>query len=259
MVESDAKSLAQEIVSKLEKAESNRIKEQHTSSSSNGLSISSASLKRRSDGKIILEGDEDLFIFKEPRSYSDDELNDLKASIDIGKHSTAKASMSFNNKINNVEPPEFSFDEPDFDLVDELPNHINGEANKETSISEFSDFELHQPTDIRVNHKSDSKRPAQRFVAIAASLFVAVGVGITFLGVNSETNDSAVIASQNNNSFNATRVSGIATNNIEIDKKIMTQAEREFEKLLSKWKKSQEKQDVQKEVVATESSEQIAQ
>lgn len=259
MVESEAKSLAQDIVSKLEKAESNRIKEQHASNSGNGLSISSASLKRRSDGKIILEGDEDLFIFKEPRSYSDDELNELHTSIDQKKHTATKATIISNDKANDAEPPEFSFDEPDFDLVDELPNHINGETNKETSISEFSDFELHQPTDIRMNHKADSKRPAQRFVAIAASLFVAVGVGITFLGVNSETNDSDVIASQDNNSFNATRVSGIATNNIEIDKKIMTQAEREFEKLLSKWKKSQAKQAEQKEVVATESTKQIAQ
>ena len=59
MAESVAQTLAQEIVSKLENAESNRIKEQQNTTSSNGLSISSATIKRRSDGKIILEGDED--------------------------------------------------------------------------------------------------------------------------------------------------------------------------------------------------------
>lgn len=137
--------------------------------------------------------------------------------------------------------PDFTVDEPDFDLVDELPSHL---SDKQDSItSEFSDFELHQPSDIRSQSKATSKKPpAQRLIAIAASIFVAVGVGITFLGVNSERATTTEYVAQEENSFKATRVSGIATNNIEIDKKIMTEAELEFDKLLKKWKKSQDTQ-----------------
>lgn len=261
MVESEAKSLAQEIVSKLENAESNRIKEQHNANHSNGLSISSATLKRRSDGKIILEGDEDLFIFKEPTNYTEEELSEFKASLDGKeiKQTTSPSSINPNKPTQNTELPEFSFDEPDFDLVDELPSHITPKSNTENKTSEFSDFELHQPSDLRQQAQSASKRPVQRIVAIAASLFVAIGVGITFIGMNSEQNDVQNIALKKDNSFNATRVSGLATNNIEIDKKIMTEAEREFEKLLSKWKTSQTKQDELKNKNITKSSTETAQ
>ena len=236
MVESEAKSLAQEIVSKLEKAESNRIKDQHSSTSNNGLSLASASLKKRSDGKIILEGEEDTFIFKEPKSYSATELAELEESL---TQTTGNKKSTFTNSSimqkSNTELPEFKIDEPEFDLVDELPSHLSSKQN--APISEFSDFELHQPIDIKSRSKSISKRPAQRIVAIAASLFVAVGVGITFMGVNSE--QATNLSPQATNSFNATQVSGIATNNVEIDKKVLSEAELEFEKLLKKWKKSQ--------------------
>lgn len=257
MGESVAKSLAQEIVSKLENAESNRIKEQNTVNHSNGLSIASATLKRRSDGKIILEGDEDLFIFKEPTSYTEDELAEFHASLD-GKENkpTTASSLQASKPTHDTDLPEFSFDEPDFDLVDELPNHIQASSNVEKPVSEFSDFELHQPRDLRHQAKSITKRPVQRIIAIAASLFVAIGVGITFMGVNSEQNDINKVALQKDNSFNATRVSGLATNNIEIDKKIITEAEHEFEKLLSKWKTSQTKQ---KNISTAEDSNQTAQ
>ena len=236
MVESEAKSLAQEIVSKLEKAESNRIKDQHSTTSNNGLSLASASLKKRSDGKIILEGEEDIFIFKEPKSYSDSELAELEEFL---TKTTSNMNSTFTNspvkQKSNTELPEFKIDEPEFDLVDELPSHLS--SKQDAPISEFSDFELHQPIDIKSRSKSISKRPAQRIVAIAASLFVAIGVGITFMGVNSE--QATNLSSQAANSFNATQVSGIATNNVEIDRKVMSEAELEFEKLLKKWKKSQ--------------------
>jgi len=262
MIESQAQNLAQEIVSKLEKAESNRIKEQHETSNNNGngISLSSASLKRRSDGKIILEGDEDLFIFKEPKEYTEEELNEFKKSLEgsRGKNTNTVHSL-LSEPIKTTTPFEFSFDEPDFDLVDELPNNSKAQQNTGNPISEFSDFELHQPSDMRAQVKPALKRPAQRIIAIAASLFVAVGVGITFVGVNSEQSKSQNITMKKDNSFNATRVSGLAASNIEIDKKIMSEAEREFEKLLSKWKKSQDKQDVQKNTNAIESLEKITQ
>ncbi len=244
MAESDAKSLAQEIVYKLEKAESNRIKEQIDTNHNTGLSLSSASLKRRSDGRIILEGEEDIFIFKEPIQLSKDELSKLEASIDEveTKKTHNVSALPTNKPVKATELPDFTFDEPDFDLVDELPSHLAGQQVIEDAISEFSDFELHQPSDIRPPGQSSSKRPAQRIVAIAASLFIAIGVGITFLGVNSEQDNSANIAKQDDSSFNATRVSGLATSNVAIDKKVINDAEHEFEKLLSKWKKSQQKQ-----------------
>ena len=243
MVESEAKNLAQEIVSKLEKAESNRIKDQSSSTGNSGLSLASASLKRRSDGQIILEGEEDIFIFKEPKSYSEQELNNFKESLysnKVEKPNVFIANETPASEVNNsTELPEFTIDEPEFDLVDELPSHL---SSKQNSISpEFSDFELLQPTDIRAS-KTNSKRPAQKYMAIAASLFVVIGVGITFLGVKSEKTTSTDIAIQDSDSFNATRVSGIATNNIDIDKKVMTEAELEFEKLLNKWKRSKNAQ-----------------
>ncbi len=240
MVESEAKSLAQEIVSKLEKAESNRIKDQHTINNNTGLSLASASLKRRSDGRIVLEGEEDIFIFKEPKQYSDTELQELKKTLDKKDIRNTKvfSKPANNSKITDksTKLPEFTIEEPDFDLVDELPSHLSNKTD--STSSEFSDFELHQP-DVRTQSKSASKRPTQRLVAIAASIFVAIGVGITFLGINSEQPATSKIVAQQEDSFKATRVSGIATNNIEINKKIMTEAELEFEKLLKKWKKSQ--------------------
>ncbi|VAW92184.1 hypothetical protein MNBD_GAMMA23-233 [hydrothermal vent metagenome] len=255
MAESDAKSLAQEIVFKLEKAESNRIKDQIETTHNTSLSLSSASLKRRSDGRIILEGEEDIFIFKEPETLSKDELSKLEASIDEAiaeKNTHSVSTLPTKKSVTNIELPEFTIEEPDFDLVDELPSHLGNQKAIDDAISGFSDFELHQPSDIRPASQSNSKRPAQRIIAIAASLFVAIGVGITFLGVNSEQTDSTSTAMQEGNSFNATRVSGLATNNMEIDKKVINDAEHEFEKLLSKWKKSKQQQIEQATTAATE-------
>ncbi len=265
MAESDAKSLAQEIVYKLEKAESNRLKDQVEINHNTGLSLSSASLKRRSDGRIILEGEEDIFIFKEPKTLSKDELSRLEASIDEAAVEKPRnvSTLPGNKPVKNTELPEFTIEEPDFDLVDELPSHLGSQKAIDDAISGFSDFELQQPTDIRPQH-SNSKRPAQRIVAIAASLFVAIGISITFLGVNSEQSDLTSLSQQDNNSFNATRVSGLAANNMEIDKKVINDAEHEFEKLLSKWKNSQQKQIEQVEqveqveVVATGDTEALA-
>lgn len=246
MVESEARSLAQEIVSKLEKAESNRIKEQHHTSNNSGLSLASASLKRRSDGQIVLEGEEDTFIFKEPKTYSDKELSELKealydSDINLNKSDFSDKSVKPKTSDTKTKLPDFTIEEPDFDLVDELPSHLSNK--QDTAISEFSDFELHQPSDINSHSKSISKRPAQRIIAIAASLFVAIGVGITFLGINSEQTSTANnVAFKGYDSFNATKVSAIATNNVEIDKKVISEAEREFEKLLKKWKRSHDTQ-----------------
>ena len=262
MAETDAKNLAQEIVHKLEKAESNRIKEQLEINPNTGLSLASASLKRRSDGRIILEGEEDVFIFKEPPTFTDDELSRLEASIDeadLKKHSSTSTLTSTPEK--STELPDFKIEEPDFDLVDELPSHLSHKKTTEDPISEFSDFELHQPTDIHAPNSFNTKRPAQRIVAIAASLFVAIGVGITFLGINSETDNVTGIAQQNiqsDNSFNATRVSGLATNNVEIDKKVMNDAEHEFEKLLSRWKESQQKQVEQEQTLQEDIAKPVA-
>ncbi len=245
MAESEAKSLAQEIVHKLEKAESARLKEQHETGSNSGLSLASASLKRRSDGKVVLDGEEDIFIFKEPQAASKEELSKLEASIDE-MESTSKTdnvtAIAGKNKTAKTELPDFSIEEPEFNLVDEIPSHLSAQQMDDDVISEFSDFELHQPSDMQSRSRAVQKRPTQRIVAIAASLLVAIGAGITFIGVNSEQQTSTNnIAQQETDSFKATRVSGMATNNVEIDKKVINDAEHEFEKLLSKWKKSQQK------------------
>jgi len=248
LVESEAKSLAQEIVSKLEKAESQRIKDQQADKGNAGISLASATLQRRSDGRIVLEGEEDTFIFKEPKQYSDAELKELYVNLDNmqSKLSTpaSQTTGSDEQKV-QAELPDFTIEEPDFDLVDELPSHLMSK-HSETDISEFSDFELQHPNDLRKNNKSVSKKPGQKIITIAASLFIAIGVGITFIGVNSEQTGLSNLTAEKQDSFNATRVSGIATNNIEIDKKVMSEAEQEFDKLLKKWKSSKEKLNAEK-------------
>ena len=248
LVESEAKSLAQEIVSKLEKAESQRIKEQQADKGNAGISLASASLQRRSDGRIVLEGEEDTFIFKEPKQYSDAELKELHVNLDdMQSNLGMPASQTLDSDEQKVqtELPDFTIEEPDFDLVDELPSHLMSKQS-ETDIGEFSDFELQHPNDLRINNKSVSKKPGQKIITIAASLFIAVGVGITFIGVNSEQAGLSNLTAEKQDSFNATRVSGIATNNIEIDKKVMSEAEQEFDKLLKKWKSSKDKLNAEK-------------
>jgi len=261
MAESEAKSLAREIVFKLEKAESKRIKEQHETNHNSGLSLASASLKRRTDGKIVLDGEEDIFIFKEPKEVSNEELKELEASIDdIDKkelNNVTPIKSGSNNQ--DTELPEFTVEEPEFDLVDEIPSHLINQNDSNDVTSEFSDFELHQPSDIRSSSRAISKRPKQKIVAVAASLFVAIGVGITFLGINSEQGSTLEVAQQENNSFDATRVSGLATNNVEIDKKVINDAEKEFEKLLSKWKKTQQQESTSSNTEPALDSDKIAQ
>ena len=227
--EKHARELAEAIMQKLSDADVSRQAEESTIHE--GLHVARASIRRVKD-RTILEGDEDIFIFKEPKAHDiggdDDDLYADEEEL-LNRHTTSKAGKR-----------QAAHDE------DELPSFIVDSA-------EASPYEAGLIPELRVNvssyehsdvRKSTSNNSRKQIYALAASVTLMIGVGIySFNSQSPDPLDKLATVSQ------PAKADATAAENINIDnmasfavgksnetKQAEQKSESKVRDLLSRWK-----------------------
>jgi rhodanese-related sulfurtransferase/CRP-like cAMP-binding protein len=207
----DMQRKAEAIKAKLEKAEKAR-QEEEANDKAQGMSLTQATL-RRAGNRIILEGAEDIFIFKEPTIKPEDLDNEEE---------------SVNELVEAVnELPSFKIETPD-----------------EEDYVPITKFELNQ-TIIRRTEKEEhaSKQHNRRIFAIAASVLIAIGIGVSMFILQPAEKNPALAARQAGDSRQKASISkpklpAISESARRKQKqKVIEEAEKRHNSLLDEWKR----------------------
>ena len=202
--------MAEEIKARLEQAEKAR-QEEEARQRGDGLSLSNASVKR-SKGKIVLEGDEDIFIFKEPTIKAEDIEAELK-KLEVIEDKDELPSF----EVEEEEKPVFT--------------PVNTQAISLKLEQQASD-----------NKKQRKKR---HVFAIAASFVLAIGGGVSYLVMNPSLLDTVMMAKAKPATTTAKASIGKSLPNKSTlskaakqrqEKKEKSAAQTRFEQLLEEWK-----------------------
>ncbi len=240
--EIEAKKLAEQIIVRLERADLERKKDKDSQQNSHGMQLSTARLRKMND-KTILEGDEDIFIFKEPAfdphfDEDDDEIVEPTPARSKRKQSSPGLPdfiLDDADKFDEIKYVDATRDEAEFLIVAE-----EARVNSNGPISEFSDFELHNSQNYTnpFVEKSRKRNQKSRVIALAATLMIALGGTGSFFYLNKDNNNLAANSEDNKQALNATRMSGIGVDKVQLEKDLINDAEAEFSKLMKKWQKN---------------------
>jgi len=201
-----ARRMAEEIKAKLEAAERER-QEQEEQNRSEGLSVARATIKRK-DGKIILEGDQDIFIFKEPTDSPEQIEAELAA-------------------------------EPAPQVKDELPSFEIDEPTK-TVFKPANTQAVHAKLAERYE-TSKHQRKKRHLFALAATLLLALGSGGVYVFMHPELVSQHLMA--NAGPGNTKTTASVIHNkdgkeNVvkqKREKSLRAEAEARFNALLKEW------------------------
>ncbi|MCW9023372.1 MAG: cyclic nucleotide-binding domain-containing protein [Gammaproteobacteria bacterium] len=218
--EDQARMMAEQIRAKLEQAEQER-QNQELEKTGEGMALAEVKIKRV-DNRIILEGAEDIFIFKEPSVKQDDipVLNQTSGSQTAQTHEE-----------------------------DELPS-FNIEGDDTPAVTPFNAQEFNRARRERDEVIAQATRSKRKGIfAVAASLIVTVAVGATFIVMKPELLDQNMFA-QNQGAPKLTAKASInpvsnLKKAIELpsalaikkeESQLMQEAEATFNKMVDKWK-----------------------
>ena len=207
----DMKRKAEAIKAKLEKAEKAR-QEEEARSKAEGMSLSHATL-RRAGNRIILEGAEDIFIFKEPTIKPEDIENEEE---------------SVNELVEEVnELPSFKIETPD-----------------EEDYVPITKLELNQTIIRRAEEKNTAnKQRNTRMFAIAASVLIAIGIGVSMFMLQPAEKNPGLAARQASDSRQKATISkpklpAISESARRKQKqKVIEEAEKRHSSLLEEWQR----------------------
>ncbi|MDZ7804106.1 cyclic nucleotide-binding domain-containing protein [Thiohalophilus sp.] len=214
-----ARRMAEEIKAKLEQAEQQRQAEEERQRGE-GLSLARATLQRKPDGRIILEGEEDIFIFKEPSVTPEQ----IKAELDNEPQRGTGGS--------SAELPSFEIEETEKPVFKPLNTQAVHARLAEQQAS-------HQ-----------QKRKKRHVFALAASLMLALGSGGVYLFLHPELIDQHVIARSDTGKSTTIRAGVGTLNNKESKEKdnkdeqsrqthennLESNLRERFDNLLEQWK-----------------------
>lgn len=226
--EQHARQLAEDIMSKLADAEASRQSE--TPDAQEGLHVAKATIRRVKD-RTILEGDEDIFIFKEPKALEHGDDEDIfTIENDSPERRTSK-----------VREQSSKHDE------DELPSFI---------VEEKSNIEVSQSgliPELRVNianyeHTNEvstaGSNSRKQLFALAASVTLMIGIGFYSFNTNSTDPLEELATVKQTTKRNPTTAENITTDNMasfasgkpDQNKQAANESESKVKKLLSRWK-----------------------
>ncbi len=202
---------AEAIKAKLEKAEKAR-QEEEAQGKAEGMSLSQATL-RRAGNRIILEGAEDIFIFKEPTIKPED---------------VEKEEESVNELVEEVnELPSFQIETPEDEVY--VP---------------ITKLELNQTIIRHAEEKSHaSKQRNHRIFAIAASVLIAIGIGVGMFVFQPADKNPALAARQAADSKQKASISKpklpafSESARRKQKQKVIQEAEQRHNSLLDEWKR----------------------
>ena len=202
---------AEAIKARLEQAEKARLEEE-ARNKAEGMSLSQATL-RRVGNRIILEGAEDIFIFKEPSLKPED-----------------------------VEEKEETVTEL-VEEVNELPS-FKIETPEEEDYVPINKVELTETMSRRFEEQSNANKQRKRHTfAIAASILIAIGVGVSLFILQPAEKKSALAA---RHGVDSQQKATIAKPKLPVisdsarrqqEQKLKQEAEKRHNSLLEEWKK----------------------
>ena len=207
----DMRRKAEAIKAKLEQAEKAR-QEEEARNKAEGMSLSQATL-RRAGNRIILEGAEDIFIFKEPTLKPED-----------------------------VEEQEESVTEL-VEEVNELPS-FKIETPEEEDYVPINKIELTETMSRRFEEQTNANKQRNRHTfAIAASILIAIGVGVGIFMLQSTEKKPALatrhtVDTQQKAAIAKPKLPAISDRaRQQQEEKLKQEAEKRHNSLLEEWKK----------------------
>lgn len=202
---------AEAIKAKLEQAEKTR-QEEEARDKAAGMSLSKAAL-RRAGNRIILEGAEDIFIFKEPTIKPEDVENEEETVNELVEE------------------------------VNELPS-FKIETPEEEDYVPITKLELDQTIIRRTQQQNNANKQRNgRIFAIAASVLIAIGIGVGMFILQPAEKNPAIAARQAADSKQKAAISkpklpAISESARQKQKqKVIEEAEKRHNSLLEEWKR----------------------
>lgn len=227
--EQHARELAEAIMQKLNEAEQSRKDE--SVDANEGLHLAKATIRRVKD-RTILEGDEDIFIFKEPKAHDLADDEELFAADDTDKRQTAAKTADHKARHDDDDLPSFLVETPeaassDAGLIPELRVNV-------------ANYEHTAPTQTTTGSNS-----RKQLYALAASVALMIGIGIfSFNAQSPDPLEELATTSQPAKAGTATAET-ISTNNMasfaagkngKKEPRAEKKPESKVKKLLSRWK-----------------------
>ena len=199
------------IKAKLEQAEKER-QEKEALDKAAGMSLSKAAM-RRAGNRIILEGAEDIFIFKEPTLKPEDVENEEETVTELVEE------------------------------VNELPS-FKIETPEEEDYVPITKLELNQTIIRHAEEQSAANKQRNgRILAVAASVLLAIGIGVgIFILQPAEKNPTIAVRkavdSKQKAAISKPKVPAISESARQAQRqKVIEQAEKRHNSLLEEWKK----------------------
>jgi CRP-like cAMP-binding protein len=202
---------AETIKARLEKAEKIR-QQDEAEQQSEGMSLNKAKL-RKIGNRIVLEGDQDIFIFKEPT---------LKPE-DVEKEETVDEIIKEDNDL-----PSFIIDTPeDADYIPVSKAQISDTYNR------------------YVEEQNESKSKQQyKMLAIAATVIVSTVLGVSLFIFQPEDQTSRIVNRTDTSATQNASITNIDTKKPKVSqrnkdkqkRKLQEHAEKRFDQLMKKWK-----------------------
>jgi CRP-like cAMP-binding protein len=235
-----AKQMAEQLRSKLDKQESEKQDDEYDIHIGRGPKLAKAKL-HVVKGKTILEGEEDIFIFKAPseRPPSRDEAEQLlKQAEQQFAEKSRKELPSFDIEYADEEPESEFVIEQESEFSDSILVELDNITTKSTPSPRSQQFN----DDFTPVTSSDApvKKKRSSLIALAASVVVMVGVSI--IAITRPTYTDTETVAETTNASQPTR--GLASirarteNHKEIiEERMRSEAEKEFNEMLSDWRK----------------------
>ncbi len=237
-----AKKMAESIKHRMEESNSQKQEDEFLVDTGTGPKLAKAKL-HIVKGKTILEGEEDIFIFKAPserppsRAEAEELLEQVEAQF---KEKSRKELPSFDIEFADDEPEQKPAADTNSEFSDSVIMELDNISANTRSPKRSDDLSFSLPKNVREIKPAKSKRA---LVALAASIVVMVTISIvaitspTYLDVNSVAKWTEKEPTQPQRGLAAMRTSVTNKSQKDIESKVRSEAEKEYNKSLSKWQK----------------------
>lgn len=237
-----AKKMAESIKHRMQESNSQKREDEFLVDTGTGPKLAKAKL-HVVKGKTILEGEEDIFIFKAPsekppsRAEAEELLEQLEAQF---KEKSRKELPSFDIEFADEKPEGKPSVDTDSEFSDSVIVELDNISAHTKAPKHSDDLSFSLPKNVSAIKPAKSKRA---LVALAASIVVMVTVSIvaitspTYLDVNSVAKWTEKEQIQPQRGLAAMRTSITNKSQEDIESKVKNEAEKEYNRSLTKWQK----------------------
>jgi CRP-like cAMP-binding protein len=247
----DAEKLAISLKNRIAEKSASRQSDEVAYTPGSGLKLSKAKLHITKD-KTILEGEEDIFVFKAPserpptREEAEKLLKEAEAQFK-GKKDLPAFDIQYADDV--AAPKAVSHDSEFTDsVVQELGNLTSSANPQSASANADEDLDFSIPEDVKANHKPRRKRS---LIALAASVVVMIAVSAVVIThptyidkdiVGAWTDSNQAQDKPNQRGLASMRARTTQDARSVAEQRVKAEADSEFKQLLAKWRKENNKE-----------------